>query len=101
MNITQSDSTNIHVTTTAPTSVFSTEIFILEVGSVLFNVVVGISGGIIIFTFSFIIVCVLIGYSVKRKRKKSHTFTITPTSQVHNGIQIQGMMLMLCFILCT
>ena len=84
----------MHVTTTAPVSTASdstTETFILEVGSVLFYVVVGVSGGIIIFTFSFIIVCVLIRYSVQKKRK-SHTFTTATTLQAYNGIQTQGMM---------
>ena len=84
-------STNIHVTTSAavPTTDDSTtETF--KVGSVLFYIVVGVAGGIIVITFGFIIVCVLIGFSVRRKRN-SHTLTTASTLQPHNGTQTQGM----------
>ena len=84
-------STNIHVTKTAAvptTENYTTETF--KVGSVLFYVVVGVAGGIIVITFGFIIVCVLIGFSVRRKRK-SHTLTTASTLQPHNVIQTQGM----------
>ena len=64
---------------------------IFAIGGILFYIVIGVGGGIIILTFSFIILCVLIHYSVRRKRK-SHTFTTAATLQTHNGIQTQGMM---------
>ena len=82
-------SMNMHVSTTAAAEGSSTETF--EVGSVLFYVVVGVAGGIILLTFSFIIVCVFIGFSVRRKNT-SHTLTTASTLQPHNGIQTQGMM---------
>ena len=61
-----------------------------KVGSVLFYVVVGVAGGIIVITFGFIIVCVHIDFSVRRKRK-SYTLTTASTLQPHNVIQTQGM----------
>ena len=83
-------SINIHVTTSAAvpaTDDSTTETF--KVGSVLFYIVVGVAGGIIVITIGFIIVCVLIGFSVRRKRK-SYTLTIASTLQPHNGTQTQG-----------
>ena len=64
-----------------------------KVGSVLFYVLIGVAGGIVLLTFSFIIVCVLIGISVRRKRRL-HTLVLTTAStlQPHNGLQTQGMM---------
>ena len=82
-----------NVTTTAAVTVPITEDLATEtfkVGSVLFYVVVGVTGGIIVITFGFIIACVLIGFSVRRKRK-SHTLTTASTLQPHNVIQTQGM----------
>ena len=83
-------STNINVTTTAAIPAIE-DSAIVKVGSVLFYVVIGAAGGIILLTFSFIIVCVLIGFSVRRKRKP-HTLTTASILQPHNGLQTQGMM---------
>ena len=69
--------TETKVTTLAqPTMVeLTTETPIFVLGGALFYTVVGIAGGIVVFTFGFIIVCVLIGFSVRRNRKSHGTLT--------------------------